>query len=683
MVVPEFAMKTQTRLLALCALVFLVAVPVMLAQDSETFGLSQADFDLLAQANSATAAVASVQFDFTANATISGVVGVAGTIDLNGNGAFLTGANPSLDLIITGDVDLESVAAPFDGQFRIVDGVLYFNIADPTTGELAGWASQPVQEISDGLVALLGAPLASAGLGSSISADLGEIITTLQPHQFVGIQRQADTDDESHFVLDVNFDALIASSVITDLLTQAAALNPNTPTPGQLTAALADATFHVEQWIGTDDQRVHRAVLNLNLPVESASGGQRTSGSVALDFDISLRQFDEAVTIAAPEGMGTPVSEEGITQTFSSVASSEPLAPNVPLVIELTGQGAVDVVYNTAGNETVSITARSIVPNTIDPTLEVLDPDGRTIAFNDDHATAESNLGAFDSAIPGLPLAEAGAYTIRIGSYNNSGMGQVEVLAQSEVTPTTASAPISDAESEVVTGSLTADGTFAYSFTALEGEMITLAVRDATDTLDPRLLLVDSQFNLLAENDDHESDDPTLDQFDSKIEDFVAPAAGTYNLLVSDFAGAEGAFQLVIIRGGGRVSDFEGFTPVSLVRSPSGDPSAIVLGSDMSLNLDGEAPGTRTFYGAAGQEITITARAINPASPDVDVYLSVFGPSGSQIAFNDDHGTGESALGQRDAQIRTLTLPTDGAYRIEVDSWFDLGGEVAIQVEEG
>jgi len=206
-------------------------------------------------------------------------------------------------------------------------------------------------------------------------------------------------------------------------------------------------------------------------------------------------------------------------------------------------------------------------------------------------------------------------------------------------------------------------------------------VRDATDTLDPRLLLVDSQLNLLAENDDHASDDPALDRFDSKIEDFVAPSAGTYNLLVSDFAGAEGAFQLVIIRGGGRVSDFEGFTPISLALSPADDPTAILLGNEMALNLDGETPGTRTFYGAAGQEITITARAVNP--PDVDVHLSVFGPNGSQIAFNDDHGTADSALGQRDAQIRTLTLPTDGAYRIEVDSWFDLSGEVAIQVREG
>jgi hypothetical protein len=63
--------------------------------------------------------------------------------------------------------------------------------------------------------------------------------------------------------------------------------------------------------------------------------------------------------------------------------------------------------------------------------------------------------------------------------------------------------------------------------------------------------------------------------------------------------------------------------------------------------------------------------------------ITVFDPSGRSLAFNDDHGTSDSALGQRDARIGTLTLPVDGAYRIEVDSWFDLSAEVTVEVNEG
>jgi hypothetical protein len=296
------------------------------------------------------------------------------------------------------------------------------------------------------------------------------------------------------------------------------------------------------------------------------------------------------------------------------------------MTVELTGQGPIDALYTAQSEETINVTVRSVVANTVDPTVEVIDPAGATLAYNDDRSPSirDSRLGAFDSVIQGLALPGAGTYIIRVGSYNNTGVGEVEVLVESAPVEANSSVnPPAVTDSEIVAGSLTPGGTFVYSFTASEGERVTIAVRDASGTLDPRLLLMDSQFNALAENDDHATDDPALDQYDSKIEDFIAPVDGTYNLLVSDFAGAEGAFQLVIVRGGGRVSDFTALEPISPIGMETNDPNAIGLGNVITLNLDGETAATRIFYGAAGQQITITARANNPTSPDIDVYHGV------------------------------------------------------------
>jgi hypothetical protein len=677
-------MKIRSRLFLLCALPLMVmaAVPAILAQDDATFGLSQADFVLLAEANTATAAVSSMHFDFTANLTIRGVPGANGSLDLEGSGALLPGANPSLDLTVSGLAALSGGSIPLGGQFRIVDGTFYSNLADPNTGEPTGWVGQSVEEVASGLAALIEASLAPGGL--VVPAELGDLVSQVQPHQFVGIYREDDTQDESHFVVSLDFDALFASDFVEDMLARAAAFDPNTATPSQLALVLEDSTLRVEQWIGLEDKRVHRALLDLVLNVDpSAIGNQASQGSVALNFDVTLDQFDETVTITVPEVAATLSSDTAITPPVSD----QPITANTPIIVELTGQGPVDVLYSAQGAETVNVTVRSVVANTVDPTVEVIDfANGRTLDYNDDRdpSIRDSRLGAFDSAIQGLALPGAGTYIIRVGSYNNTGIGTVEVLVESrtETTASSASAPaVSD--SEIIAGSLIPGGTFAYSFRAIEGERVTIAVRDASGTLDPRLLLMDSHFNPLVENDDHSSDDPALDPYDSKIEDFVAPAAGTYNLLVSDFEGAEGAFQLVIVRGGGRVSDFSALEPINPNGTGSDDPNAIALGNAVTLNLDGETAGTRTFYGTAGQQITITARAINPTSPDIDVYITVFDPSGRALAFNDDHGTGDPALGQRDARIGTLVLPTNGAYRIEVDSWFDLGAAVTVEVDEG
>jgi hypothetical protein len=69
-----------------------------------------------------------------------------------------------------------------------------------------------------------------------------------------------------------------------------------------------------------------------------------------------------------------------------------------------------------------------------------------------------------------------------------------------------------------------------------------------------------------------------------------------------------------------------------------------------------------TLSGSAGQTVNIRC---DPASGSgTDPRVTVLGPDGSEIASDDDSG------GDRSAEITSLTLPSNGTYRIQVDVWF-------------
>jgi tetratricopeptide (TPR) repeat protein len=75
-----------------------------------------------------------------------------------------------------------------------------------------------------------------------------------------------------------------------------------------------------------------------------------------------------------------------------------------------------------------------------------------------------------------------------------------------------------------------------------------------------------------------------------------------------------------------------------------------------------------TFSGTEGQAVTIDL-----TSPDFDTTLTLVGPDGQEIAFNDDFG------GSLNSRI-VATLPGDGEYRILVRSFAGNGGNYSITV---
>lgn len=89
-------------------------------------------------------------------------------------------------------------------------------------------------------------------------------------------------------------------------------------------------------------------------------------------------------------------------------------------------------------------------------------------------------------------------------------------------------------------------------------------------------------------------------------------------------------------------------------------------------------PVDRVYAGTTGEIITISARSIS--DEPIDVTLEVL-LNDERLAFNDDQHTNDTALGERDAVIERLTLPSDGDYIIRVNSFSGAqSGDVEITV---
>jgi hypothetical protein len=117
------------------------------------------------------------------------------------------------------------------------------------------------------------------------------------------------------------------------------------------------------------------------------------------------------------------------------------------------------------------------------------------------------------------------------------------------------------------------------------------------------------------------------------------------------------------------VTNAENREPVSSssVKIPVAIPSllsveGVLEKGDQVIPADSSFYDTYTIEGSAGQEIKIDL-----VSQDFDTYLAILDPTGKIIAENDDLAQGNS-----NSQI-TLKLPSDGSYRLIVNSYSDQG----------
>jgi predicted nucleic acid-binding Zn-ribbon protein len=76
----------------------------------------------------------------------------------------------------------------------------------------------------------------------------------------------------------------------------------------------------------------------------------------------------------------------------------------------------------------VTITATAAEGSSVDPQIQLLDPDGIYIALNDDHSTDDESIGRFDARVSEVRIEKSGTYELDIDSISGRGAFAVEIV---------------------------------------------------------------------------------------------------------------------------------------------------------------------------------------------------------------------------------------------------------------
>ena len=386
---------------------------------------------------------------------------------------------------------------------------------------------------------------------------------------------------------------------------------------------------------------------------------------------VSLLLIFTVLILAAHPAAYAQTTSSG-DESPSAQTSDGSITLNEPVMVTLSGSDPVTLDYEATGGETVSITARSLeAEGEIDPILSVLDADGDIVADNDDHRTSRTDLAPRDSLIDDFTFPDDGNYTIQVTAFEEA-EGDVEVLITDDTggTKNETEAPetseTTDGEDITVEDEVPDDDTFVYEFEASEGEVLTITVRETDGQLDPKVALLDENGELLAENDDHASNDSSLGPYDSQIAGFAVEASGSYTIEITGFGGVGGSFEMTISREGG--SSGQNTNPPN---TNTGDTEVI------EDSIDSFDVFTHTFDAEAGDMYTFTVQAI---SDDFDPVVSLY-LDNNYLIDNDDYGSNDSDMQTTDARIYHYIMPETGEYELDVEGYQDSEGDFRLTIE--
>jgi hypothetical protein len=191
---------------------------------------------------------------------------------------------------------------------------------------------------------------------------------------------------------------------------------------------------------------------------------------------------------------------------------------------------------------------------------------------------------------------------------------------------------------------LPADNSFynAYFFEGQSGQEVVIAMQ--SNQFNPYLILLTSNGTPLAQ-------DGNSGVSSSRLA-VTLPDSGTYIILANSFAPGEiGDYRL----------ELAASTSAARSSEPLLEAEGLLSQSSRTLQ-DGSLYEEHTFYGTAGQTVTISLE-----SNEFDTYLILVGPSDQVVGENDDasSSTLNSSL--------TVTLPVTGTYRIIANAYDSSG----------
>ena len=299
-------MKYMRFAVLFCLLALLVAVVPAFAQD-ETFGLSPEDYALFSAANANSAAAQSLAYDFTLELTVAGIEDAEVSGAINGTGELST-ADMQFSLVTTGSLTANGEETPTNVEVRVIGDTVYFNVGE-------GWQGSPLTDLAETAGGAAGLPVDPEELMSGDLSGMGDMggmmgdLATMDGSEFVSMERLDDADGLAHFSTSLDIAGLLTSEELSGVVGMAlggAMGGGSEMTPeqaaqmGQMMGMMfAEATLTLDQFVNAETEMVENTVLAINLPLDTLMG---TPGAVvALTFDISLKNYDQPVSIEVPE----------------------------------------------------------------------------------------------------------------------------------------------------------------------------------------------------------------------------------------------------------------------------------------------------------------------------------------------------------------------------------------------
>lgn len=270
-----------------------------------------------------------------------------------------------------------------------------------------------------------------------------------------------------------------------------------------------------------------------------------------------------------------------------------------------------------------------------DPTLELYNPDGTLLAFDDDGGSDRN------AAIHNQPLPAEGEYRILVRSYGNRSGGPFTLNLETGILPPTTGGG-SIMIGEPVTAAFTEPGQEdVWTFEGKAGDVVSIAME--SDLVDATLYLQGPNGEELIYDDD------SGDNANALIYGYTLPEDGLYTLLARPFHEDQtGEYRLSLLAGEAQ--------PEPPTPTPAPTPAAAGMlkpGQMVRGNLTAGRSDAWTFEGKAGDNISLLMHSMT-----FDAYLIVYGPAGELLAFNDDSGPDTSAM------VHGLHLPEDTTYTV-------------------
>lgn len=282
--------------------------------------------------------------------------------------------------------------------------------------------------------------------------------------------------------------------------------------------------------------------------------------------------------------------------------------------------------------------------NKMDAILNLYGPDGQRLVALDEGFSGDPEL------ISGFELAVSGTYSILVSSFGNNGGAYSLTLDEGGEAIENFYDAGDIGYGELKREALRRNEAQAWFFEGRAGDVVSIVVRPLHELLDLDVWLFDPEIKRLAAQDE-------LAAGESESVELMLPRDGQYIILIRDFLGEAGGYEIGLSATPAAVPEFAGM--LSYGKTITGTLSS----------------GQTVFWRFAAEENEIIDIELTPGSPLVDVVFSLQDPDGKVVVEMDkgDAGQGETLQG--------YTLMADGLWAIVVKDFFGEGSTYALTVK--